>query len=135
MKHKLQPEREWETAMYINRFGFLNGKEIWVKYIYINNGKEFVEVMHYTRMLLNSLDKSKVDDICRNAQGDIQKAYQVFFDYLQTEIDFEFVKGFSLDDMNIDDSDINDESSPILSGMMDFCYENWIYNKVEDMAA
>lgn len=131
---KLKPDRDWETAVYINRVGLRNGKEVNIKYVLVRNGKEFVELMQYTRTLLKNVEKSKIDDICRNAKGDIQKAYQAFFDILQPQIDFELIEGFSLDDVNIDDSDINDERSPILSGLMDFCYENWIYKKVEDFA-
>ncbi|MBH0074005.1 hypothetical protein I6F48_00305 [Pseudoalteromonas sp. SWYJ118] len=132
---KLQPDRDWETAVYINRIGLRKGKEITVKYVFIRSGKEFVELMQYTRTLLKNVEKSKVDAICRNAKGDIQKVYSDLEDIVNSQIDFEFTLGFSLDDVNIDQSDINDERSPIFSGIMDFCYENWIYDKVEDFAA
>jgi len=132
---KLNPDREWETAVYINRVGVHNGKEINIKYVLIQNGKEFVELMHFIRMLLNGLDNNKIDRICYNAKGDIQKAYSDFNDIVSEQIDFEFIQGFSLDDINIEQSDINDERSPIFSGIIDFCYENWVYDKVEDFAS
>ncbi len=128
---KLKPNRNDETAMYINRVGLLKDKKITVKYIYIKNGKEFVEVMHYARMLLNDIDEHKIDRICYDAKGDIQSAFRAFMNILQPQIDFEFTQGFSLEDVNIDHSDINDEHSPIFSGILLFCEENWVFSKVE----
>ncbi|TEW53560.1 hypothetical protein E2R68_12130 [Psychromonas sp. RZ22] len=131
---KLQPNCEYETAMYINRLGICNGKGINIKYIFIRNGKEFVEVMHFARMILNNLDSSKIDYICRNAKGDIQKAYSNLVDILKQQVHFEFLQGFSLDDIDIWADDVNDTSNPLFSGIMLFCEENWVYDKVEDFA-
>ncbi len=132
---KLKPNRNDETSMYINRVGLLKGKKITVKYIYIKNGKEFVEIMHYARMLLNDMDEHKIDRICYDAKGDIQSVFCAFMNILQLQIDFEFTKDFSLDDINMMCSDINNKRSPILSGMLLFCEENWVFGKVEDFSA
>lgn len=133
---KLRPDRESETAMYINRAAVFEGEILNVKYVLIKNGSEFIELMHFTRMLLNEDFRSSIDRVCYDAKGDIQYVYDILFYYIRKHLDFEFVDGFYLDAVshfnNI--NDINDESSPILSGIMLFCEENWVFHKVEDFA-
>lgn len=132
---KINPKNP-DGVHYIERVGFLNRQIHYVKYCYVKTPDHFVEVMHYARQLLNSRFKSdELDRICFDAKGDIQKVYAVLGNYIQTKIDAHLDKGLVIDDCYALSNDINDDRSPIYSAMMLFCEENWVYQKVEDLAS
>ncbi|EJL6857267.1 DNA adenine methylase [Vibrio alginolyticus] len=131
---KINPESP-DSVHYIERVGFLNRQIHYVKYYYVKTPDHFVEVMHYARQLLNSRFKSdELDRMCFDAKGDIQKVYAELGNYIQTKVDAHLDKDFVIDDYYALSNDINDDRSPIYSAMMLFCEENWVYQKVEDLA-
>ncbi|EOV0917361.1 hypothetical protein ACOLNO_000133 [Vibrio parahaemolyticus] len=125
-----------ESVQYVEKVGFLNREVHYVKYCYVKTPDHFVEVMHYARQLMNSRFKSdELDRLCFDAKGDIQKVYAVLGNYIQTKVDAHLDKDLVIEDYYALSNDINDDRSPIYSAMMLFCEENWVFQKVEDLAS
>ncbi|MDW1975675.1 DNA adenine methylase [Vibrio sp. Vb1980] len=127
---KLNPQMP-DSVSYVKVVGNFD-KPINLKWIYVQTPDHFVEVMHYTRRLLNQRFYDEIDSLCVNAKGDIQGLYNELGIFIETQIDIHIDKNLVIDECFALSYDINDETSPVNSGMMLFVEEHYIYPRVLD---
>ncbi|WP_411062373.1 DNA adenine methylase [Vibrio parahaemolyticus] len=130
---KLNPQLP-DSVSYVKVVGNFD-KPINLKWIYVQTPDHFVEVMHYTRRLLNQRYYDEIDSLCVNAKGDIQELYNELGTFIETQIDIHIDKNLVIDERFALSYDINDETSPVNSGMMLFVEEHYIYPRVLDYAS
>lgn len=130
---KINPQNP-DSVSYVKVVGNFD-KPINLKWIYVQTPDHFVEVMHYTRRLLNQRYYDEIDALCVNAKGDIQELYNELGTFIETQIDIHIDKNLVIDECFALSYDINDETSPINSGMMLFVEEHYIYPRVLDYAS
>ena len=129
---KIPSNQPYQSVYYSNDVFLVKNEFKKIKNIYIDTASDFIEVMHYARMKLNDLNNCELDIVYKEANGDFQTVFEYLREYLNTIIRYQIIKGFSLNSISLDDNDIENPECPVASGILLFCEENWIFNKVED---